>query len=673
MLAAVLFAAATATVPMETTVVTASRVADDADRIAAAIAVVDEDAIRRTQHVHITELLNRVPGTWISRGNGQEHLTAIRSPSLTGAGSCGAFYIAEDGIPVRGVGFCNVNQLFDINTEQAGRIEVLRGPGTAVHGSNALHGVLNVISAAPSKDDRYLQLEGGPHDYYRVGLSSSTDSTRLNLNATHDGGYKRDSGYDQQKLTLRQDSSINQVTVQSLLSFSNLNQETAGYLQGEDIYRDDDRKRDNPNPEAYRDTRSTRFYSRFSSEFDNGMQWQVTPYVRHTEMTFLQHFLPGQPLEENGQSGAGLQSALSGDASAIHWQTGVDLEYTQGWLQQTQYQTADGFLGTILPVGKHYDYDVAAQVAAIYLKANTALSDNLQLLGGVRVEHVGYDYDNQMLDGNTRDDGSPCPNINGCRYTRPADRKDDYDNWSAHLGLVYSLSDHNTLFVNIADGFRAPETAELYRLQNGQNIADIDSEQLTSLELGWRHHRDKLRYQMVAYWMDKQDVIFQDNNRQNVSGGETRHEGIEVDLQWQLHQQWLFSASASYSRQVYDNNATDGVSPGTDITDNDIDTAPRTLANAELTWLPRGGTEIALEWVHLGGYYLDPQNQRRYPGHDLLNLRLRQQLTQDLSAGLRVLNLSDEHYAERADYAFGEYRYFVGEPRSIYLDLRWSF
>ena len=33
----------------------------------------------------------KTAGVWLSRGSGQEHLTAIRSPVLAGAGSCGDF------------------------------------------------------------------------------------------------------------------------------------------------------------------------------------------------------------------------------------------------------------------------------------------------------------------------------------------------------------------------------------------------------------------------------------------------------------------------------------------------------------------------------------------------------------------------------------------------------
>ncbi|MEE2653156.1 MAG: TonB-dependent receptor plug domain-containing protein, partial [Pseudomonadota bacterium] len=92
---------------MEQVSVTASRTERDPQDLSVAISVIDQDSLDRIGHTHISELLSRAPGVWISRGNGQEHLTAIRSGVLTGAGSCGAFYFAEDGIPLRGPGFCN--------------------------------------------------------------------------------------------------------------------------------------------------------------------------------------------------------------------------------------------------------------------------------------------------------------------------------------------------------------------------------------------------------------------------------------------------------------------------------------------------------------------------------------------------------------------------------------
>lgn len=78
---------------------------------------IDAAAVGLTGPTHSSELLNRAPGTMIQRGSGQESLTALRSPVLTGAGSCGAVLVLEDSIPIRPVGACNVNELFEVNVE----------------------------------------------------------------------------------------------------------------------------------------------------------------------------------------------------------------------------------------------------------------------------------------------------------------------------------------------------------------------------------------------------------------------------------------------------------------------------------------------------------------------------------------------------------------------------
>ncbi len=103
----------------EEILVSASRLPQKAVPLPLSWARVSEAALALTGHVHITEAMQRVAGAWISRGNGQESLPSLRSPVLTGAGSCGAFFMAADGISLRAPGFCNINQLFDANTEQS--------------------------------------------------------------------------------------------------------------------------------------------------------------------------------------------------------------------------------------------------------------------------------------------------------------------------------------------------------------------------------------------------------------------------------------------------------------------------------------------------------------------------------------------------------------------------
>lgn len=92
---------------------------------------------------------------------------------LTGPGSCGAFLMLENGVPIRPVGFCNVNEMFEINTEQADSVEVLRGPSNSLYGSSAVHGAVNVLQAAPADRSKLRGgVDAGPDQYRRIKLAA---------------------------------------------------------------------------------------------------------------------------------------------------------------------------------------------------------------------------------------------------------------------------------------------------------------------------------------------------------------------------------------------------------------------------------------------------------------------------------------------------------------------
>ena len=100
---------------LEEIVVTATRQPSPALNTPLSLSSVNRDALLLLGSTHHSEALNRLPGVMIQRGSGQESLTAIRSPVLTGAGSCGAFLFLENSVPIRPTGFCNVNELFEVN------------------------------------------------------------------------------------------------------------------------------------------------------------------------------------------------------------------------------------------------------------------------------------------------------------------------------------------------------------------------------------------------------------------------------------------------------------------------------------------------------------------------------------------------------------------------------
>lgn len=619
-----------------------------------------------TGATHSSELLNRAPGVMLQRGSGQESLTALRSPVLTGAGACGAVLVLEDGIPIRPVGSCNVNELFEVNVEQAGAIEVLRGPGSALYGSSAVHGMVNVIPPLPAGLPALgLGLEAGSDDYYRLRLAASGGDLGLALHATEDGGWRDQSGFAEQKLSGVWTAAPAQGALTLRLSATHLEQETAGFIVGPDSYRNPAISRSNPNPEAYRDARSFRLTGHYARD---AIDWRA--YLRSSRMDFLQHFLLGQPVEDNGQDSAGLMVALRRAAGGGELMLGADAEISASSLLQFQDGPTTGgspAANAIRPAGRHYDYRVDSLLGAAYAEWRRPLSRHWTLEAGLRLEQVRYDYDNRMRDGNTDENGLPCPG--GCLYSRPADRSDDFTNLAPRASLLWRPGDASAFYLSAARGFRAPEITELYRLQRQQTAADLDSERIDAVELGWRWRGTALSLDLAAFTMEKRDVILRDSAGFNLSGGRTRHRGLEYGFDWRIYGNWALAGNGTFARHEY--RFTAAVEQGEQIiSGNDVDTAPRNLHALRLRRASDRFT-AELEWLRVGAYWMNAANTARYPGHDVGNLRLSWRLAPAWSLAARVTNLMDARYADRADFAFGSERYFPGRPRAFFLEIGW--
>lgn len=291
---------------------------------------------------HFHTLGTALPGVWITRGTGQEHLTAIRSPVLTGPGSCGSFLVLENGIATRPAGFCNVNELFEVPNELAQAVEVIRGPGNALYGANALHGTLNVL-LPPAGSRPGLTLRGavGPDHYQRamLRLDGGTDERAFNagLVADHDGDFRDDAGYRQLKGHVGHRRRVGGGDLDLWLSGNVLDQDTAGFIVGENAYRDAARRTQNTNPGAYRDADSQRLSLRWRSADDDLAQWELAGALRRSRMDFLQHFLPGQPVEENGQDSVALVMRRYQALGAGHLTAGIDLDLARGFLRERHY------------------------------------------------------------------------------------------------------------------------------------------------------------------------------------------------------------------------------------------------------------------------------------------------------------------------------------------------
>lgn len=649
---------------------TSSRIQGKVNASGYAVSSVSEETLSLLSFQHIQESLNYIAGAGVQRGNGQEYLPALRSPVLTGAGACGGILAAEDGIPLRAAGFCNINELFEAHGEMAQRIDVIKGPASALYGSNAIHGVISVITPDTTQGDGILGFDYGSYGFHRVKLQEGKDfgSSGVGIAAslTRDTGYRDDEGVDQEKVSLRHRLEWDNTVITSGMTYTHLDQETAGYIEGFESYKDTQIARSNPNPEAFRNARSFRLWSKFDTTYEGGHALSVTPYIRNQDMRFRMHFLPGKPLEENAQKGVGVLSQFNYVVNdRISLDVGVDAEYTEGELTQSQQGPTEGsaFLVETIPAGKHYDYDVDATLLAPFFALNWQ-DDKWAIQLGGRFETMRYDYANNMNTGRVRENGTEC-GFGGCRYSRPADSENDYNNFSPKLSLRYQLSPQIQLFGGVARGYRAPQATELYRLQRAQTVSELESVTADNVELGITGSLLSGGYTLSFYRLEKDNVIYRDSDFFNVSNGETWHRGVELTFDQQLSDVLRVDFAGTYARHTYEHSQLSGE---LDIKGNDIDTAPKVLFNTRLSYDVTEKIQAQLEWQHVSSYYTDAENLNEYDGHDLVHGRISWDVTNSITLYARINNMLDTEYAERADYtSFSGPRYFPGRPRNFML------
>jgi outer membrane receptor protein involved in Fe transport len=143
-----------------------------------------------------------------------------------------------------------------------------------------------------------------------------------------------------------------------------------------------------------------------------------------------------------------------------------------------------------------------------------------------------------------------------------------------------------------------------------------------------------------------------------------------VEYLWQISDDWRFSGNATWQRHTYES---DLAIANVSIKGNRIDTSPNQLYGAQLLWNASADVSAELSWQYLSDYFLDPENTVIYDGHSLLDFTLRYAISDNVITKVNIFNITDEDYAERADFAFNDYRYFIGQPRRIFASLNWKF
>lgn len=170
-------------------VISASRLPTDPARIGSSITVIDRREIEERQVSHVADILRDQVGVDIvqSGGSGGNAVAFIRG------GNSEHTLVLIDGIEINNPGSPNRAYNFaDLALDNVERIEILRGPQSTLYGSDAIGGVINIITRRGQGAPRFtISAEGGSYETFIERISGSGGDERANFSL---GMSREDSG-----------------------------------------------------------------------------------------------------------------------------------------------------------------------------------------------------------------------------------------------------------------------------------------------------------------------------------------------------------------------------------------------------------------------------------------------------------------------------------------------
>lgn len=582
--------------------ISASRQVESRTATSAANTVFTRADIDRLQPTSITDLLSRVPGVQVAPTGGRGSLPGIFIRGTKAAQSL----VLVDGVRIANATSGDSGLQF-LDVDQIERVEVLRGSRSAVYGSDAIGGGIQIFtrrSNTPGLQPR-LRIAAGSHQTVQrsLGLSGGNDATRFNLGASLD----ETAGIDSTGPSFASDGDHDAYRNQSFnLSLSHTFSER--FEAGVNL-----------------------LDSRGRSEYDN-------PFGGFDPVTF--ESFGQKPYTDFSVSSLGSYFAAQlNDA----WRSRLELAHSENRDDKRDKLSAERFVFNTYRDQLTWQNDLALG------------EQNTLLIGGDWYEdrvHASTDFTedsrwNRAVFAQHRYQGEQFSTELGVRH----DRNQQFGGQTTWSGsLTVPLNADNDVLLSYSEGFRAPTFNDLYYPQYSN--PNLDPEHSKSYELQWRSQlATTTRLETSLYRTDLRDAIVfgQDSIPRNVASA--RINGLEMALS----QQW-----ASWHAQL-----------GMALIDpRDRDTGHTLARRARRTLsldLDRdfGRFSAGASWQAVSSSYDDEANRNRIGGHSLLGLRGSWAASDEVKLEAKLDNVLGRRYS-RALYSYeGAYHPYREEGRTV--------
>lgn len=425
-----------------------------------------------------------------------------------------------------------------VNLPTLSSIEYTQGPGSALHGSDAFHGVIGMNSFDPGKSDpSHITLRKGNDGYYEVGARGAlidTSTHELSIALANNGQPDQNQEYQAYpsftspingERDLKYDARTG--VLKYAYHFDSQSQINAGYY----FHRYESENWQGAGPlisgsEDYSDqfNRFNMGKLSFIHEFNDVSQLTIDGYYWDLKNDFLIGIMadipsigsvPAQNLLSSEQNRYGLKFTFTQKIESLRtrWAVSTAADYQNIYHSSNKVETASGIalINRVDAVDNRdsHSYNITGE-------SQTRLIDDTLIL------HLGLRADHYQKFGTEL---------------------------SPRVGLIFKSNPHNTFKLIYSEAFRAPNATELY---SDSSLAigneDLRPETLNNWEFIWLYQTENQKTQISAYhsrWENGIVVVVENAQSKYENFESNQSNGISISNTWKINP-WTFESNGSW-------------------------------------------------------------------------------------------------------------------------------
>jgi len=502
------------------------------------------------------------------------------------------------------------------------RVEIIRGPGSAVYGDTAMSGVINIVTKDPADADNvkasfsYANFNTIRYDASTAQGFTNGEGYYLDLTARTTDGFREDCDYRDINVFGKWDY-INKEKEKLRISADYHGNERGAYPWAlTEAQLENNRRQPRPGSEndeslVNRSDVSIKYNKDIGEFFDS-------------EGLFYYKYMDEKAFYTSGSSAAstveqserentyGLLFHLDTTGEVFDMKhslvAGIDLELDD--FRYKQYKAPHEERGKISS-----DYRVGRGKVGPYLQDEINIRDIVRLILGVRYDLVGFDFSN--------------------RINKSASKKRQMTQVSPSCGIVYNPTPDADIYGNYTHAFTTPTLAQMFTYGSSSN-PDLNPEKGENFEIGVRYRcNNRLRVNADWYWMGLVDEIWYDSAvREYENYGRTVHTGVETGVNF-----IVFDGMTIFFNYAYtDAKNQNGIYKGKHLTNVPIHKG--SLGGRITTDF---GFEASIVATRVGSSYLDPANYDKLSPYTTVDAKFGYEY-KFLSVFLVINNLLNEEY-----------------------------